>query len=92
MPRRSRESMSVKRVDGSPDRIRPPSNLPAAEAALWREIVTACDARHFVPSDAPLLVEYCRATVQAQLAGHELAEHGAVIDGKCSPWLVAQEK
>lgn len=45
----------------------PPSLLPS-EAALFRQIVNACDPRHFAQSDAPLIVCLAQAVLLGRAA------------------------
>jgi phage terminase small subunit len=40
----------------------------------------------------PLLEGYAEAIVLCRQANAELAQHGAVLNGKASPWLTVQEK
>jgi phage terminase small subunit len=73
-------------------RLKPPATLPKGPATIFRQIVGACDAKHFTPADTPLLVEYARAVDLAGKAAAELERDGAVVAGKANPWLVVQEK
>ena len=59
---------------------------------VWRQIVLACDQKHFQASDAPLLARYCQNVVLARSAAAALATEGPVIGGRPSPWLVVAEK
>jgi phage terminase small subunit len=89
--RRSAASLEVINVDGSPDRLQPPDHLPADERHRFTEIVANCDARHFRPSDATLLVRFVEADALAERAAKELRKR-PVVDGKPSAWLAVQEK
>ena len=89
--RKSAASFEVISVDGSPDRLQPPDHLSADERQRFVDIVAACDARHFRPSDVSLLSRYCEADGLAERAAKELREN-PVIDGRPSPWLAVQEK
>ena len=82
----------VPRPDGQPERLKPPSNLTAAEREAFIFVVSACDRRHFVPSDTPLLAAYARAIVADETAAKMLREHGSVLSGRPSPWLAVKEK
>ena len=82
----------VPRVDGTPARLEPPPDLTAAERAAFVRIVTSTDAKHFVPSDEPLLASYARAIVMEQDAAQQIRQHGAVVKGRPSPWITVQEK
>lgn len=73
-------------------RLNPPPTLTDAEAKAFRSIVASLDPEFFAPSDVPLLVEYVRASAQADIAATALAESGAVVNGRASPWIVVQEK
>lgn len=92
MPRKSAAELSMPSVNGEPPRLKPPSSLSAAEAAIFTAVVKACDPTHFRKSDLPLLCRFCEQSALADQAAHELREHGAVINGKASPWIVVQEK
>jgi phage terminase small subunit len=92
MPRKSSAALATPAVDGLPRPLEPPSTLSQPEAQLFRDLIAACDRRHFRPSDLPLLCRYVEAAVLAEQAAKELREHGAVVDGKASAWLVVQEK
>ena len=57
-------------VDGKPPRLKPPPHLNDDERLLFDELVGACDPRHFVESDLPLLASYVQATLIARDAAH----------------------
>jgi hypothetical protein len=61
--RKSAANLVTLRVDGAPPRPHPPAYLQDDERMLFTELVAACDARHFVESDLPLLVSYVQATL-----------------------------
>jgi phage terminase small subunit len=92
MPRRSAASLSVPAVNGQPPRLHPPASLSEAERTIFIDLVTACEPKHFHPSDMVLLCRYCEACALAELAAAELRREGAVLSGKVSPWVVVQEK
>lgn len=92
MPRKSTAALLLPPVDGASPRLKPPASLSAPEAQLFRDLIAAVDRKHFRSSDLPLLCRYVEAAVLAEEAARELREHGAVIDGRPSPWLVVQEK
>jgi len=80
-------------VTGLPQRLTPPDSLGKDEARVFRELVAACDARHFDRSDLPLLCRYVEAAVLAERAAKEMRENGPVLKGgRASPWLTIQEK
>jgi phage terminase small subunit len=90
--RKSSAAMSVAiSVDGSPVRLQPPDHLSVDEQRRFADIVAACDARHFRPSDATLLSRYVEADALAERAAKELRKH-PVVGGKPSAWLAVQEK
>src|SRR5262249_29885630 len=78
--------------DGQPERLRPPSNLTEAEREAFIQVISACDRRHFVASDLPLLAAYARAIVADETAAREIRQQGAVVNGKPNPWLVPKRK
>ena len=92
--RKSAASLSVipGRVDGNPDRLRPPPELGPRERELWLVVVGSVDPKHFVASDGPLLQRYVEAAVQAELAAEHLRQEGAVVAGRLNPWALAHEK
>src|SRR5262245_46987542 len=92
MPRKSFAASLVVPVDGGPPRIKPPPTLSPPEAQRFAELVAATARGHFRVSDIPLLARYCEAAVLAAEAARQLNEHGAVIDGRPSGWLIVQEK
>lgn len=47
------------------DRIRPPHQLTDEEVEIWHAVVASEPADWFRPSQAPLLAQYCRHTVQS---------------------------
>jgi phage terminase small subunit len=89
--RKSAASFEVLAVDGSPDRVQPPDHLSPDEQRRFADIAANCSARHFRPSDVPLLSRFCEADALAERAAKELREN-PVIDGRPSPWLAVQEK
>jgi phage terminase small subunit len=73
--------------------LRPPPDLTPAEKEVFTAIVGAVDAKHFTPSDLPLLVSYATAIVTEREAVDHLRREGWVTPaGKASPWLVVKEK
>ena len=73
-------------------RLQPPGNLSAGAAAVFTRTVAAVEADHFTAVDLPLLEQYAVAADLARQAQGELDAHGAIVDGKASPWLTVQEK
>jgi P27 family predicted phage terminase small subunit len=92
MPRKSRAELSFVPLDARTSRLRPPADLPDAERAVFLDIVGTCDAKHFRPSDLPLLTTYCSSTVVAAQAAEHLRNDGPVIAGRVSPWVTVREK
>jgi phage terminase small subunit len=92
MPRKSAAELSVIPIDQRASRLRPPASLSEAERTMFIDLVAAVDAKHFRPSDLPLLCRYCEAVVLAEQAAAELRRAGAVVNGKPSPWVTVQEK
>lgn len=93
MPRKSTAALSiVPPVNVGLVRLSPPGYLSKDEQRVFRAIVGACEPHHFTPADMPLVVEYSRACVLGDCAAVQLAENGAVIEGKMSAWLTVQEK
>ena len=66
--RKSAGNLALPRVDGTPPPLKPPTCLRNAERKLFNELIAACDPKHFVESDLPLLASYVQATVMAQNA------------------------
>ncbi|HKQ14443.1 MAG TPA: P27 family phage terminase small subunit [Steroidobacteraceae bacterium] len=92
MPRESVSSLAAPRIDGKPLPLLAPVDMSAPARAIWDSVVAAVRAEHFHASDLPLLRSYCEASALADQAAAELAAHGAVVDGKLSPWLAVHEK
>ena len=90
--RKSAAEMHVIRVDGKPDRLRPPKYQAAAERARFEEIVAACAPDHFRQSDEPLLARYVESDLLAREAAEHLHREGAVVKGRPNAWIVVQEK
>lgn len=76
----SNQQSTVVRLDltGTPPPLVAPSSLTTAECALFKDIVSACDPRHFANGDTQLLISY----VQVTLAVRKLA---AVADKRPAP-------
>ena len=91
MPRKSANAL-LARVDGKPNRVKPPDYLGKAEQEIFLDIVSSCDSRHFVQSDLPLLVEYVSAILLGRKAAKELKAEPVQANGKVSPWITIQEK
>jgi len=61
MPRTSMAALSVASVGRLPKRPSPPKDMTAREAELWRSIVDAFPAGHFMPAHLSLLRAYVGA-------------------------------
>src|SRR4029079_15810857 len=64
--RRSAAALATPNVDGMTPKLTAPSSLSDEERILFDQITGACDARHFVESDLPLLVSFVQATLMAR--------------------------
>jgi P27 family predicted phage terminase small subunit len=73
-------------------RLSPPTTLSAGASRVFKHLVAAVDASHFSPVDLPLLAQYAGAADLASHAQQMLDNHGAVVDGKVSPWVGVLEK
>jgi hypothetical protein len=62
-----------------PRRLSPPADLPADEAALFREIISNTAPDHFVPSDLPLLISYVQSTRLSRRAAVALHKDASLI-------------
>ena len=72
-------------------RLRPPARLGERERAVFIDLVTGCDPRHFRPADLPLLCRYVEAVCLAEEAAQKLASEGAVVEGKQNPWFAIHQ-
>jgi phage terminase small subunit len=79
-------------LQGSSQKLRPPPELTEAERKIFVDIVASVDAKHFVPSDLPLLASYAVAINQERTAHAHLSSEGHVFAGRPSPWITVQEK
>jgi phage terminase small subunit len=87
MPRQSAASLHFSGVTRT-ERLQPPADLQPSERMIFLDIVNACKADHFRPSDAPLLCSYVRAILLEREAAEHLATQGIVsVDNKPSAWL-----
>jgi hypothetical protein len=83
VPRKSSVAVAFSATTSA--RLQPPSDLAEPEKTLFVDLVLACRADHFQPSDTPA---YCRAVVLEQTAAGELAAGGFITaEGKASPWV-----
>jgi hypothetical protein len=77
--RKSAADLAFPNVNGEPPRVDPPPHLSEPERSCFEEITRSCSPRHFVPSDAPLLVLYVQAFVLAQSAIKDAATDDAAL-------------
>jgi phage terminase small subunit len=63
-----------------------------AVRAIVHELIGAVDPDWFRQSDFPLLESYGEAIALERKAYAEIATHGAVVNGRPSPWLTVAEK
>jgi hypothetical protein len=61
-----RTNLMTSPIDVEQTRLEPPAWLSRDEKKLFAELVGACRAKHFTPSDEPLLVSYVQATLLAR--------------------------
>lgn len=89
MSRPSTASLSVVPI-GIAERIPPPSDLTAAQAALWKACVESKPVEWFGEDSAPLLKEYVRAVamcdmialqIEAVIAGGDPVETALLMKG-----------
>jgi hypothetical protein len=71
--RKSPEQQSIA-VDGTPPRLSAPVGLSEAETTLFTTVVNACDPRHFVEADLPVLVSYVQATITARALANDASK------------------
>jgi hypothetical protein len=69
--RKSAELIALPNVASAPSRLSPPTYLNAKERKLFVELINACDPRHFVESDMPLLVAYVQAVLLSRATAHK---------------------
>jgi hypothetical protein len=88
----SRPSSAALAVVQMPSRPREqPTDLPAAQAQVWDEIVGKMPPGHFTPADDALLLTFVQVTVRLREAERQIGKR-MMVKGKMSPWLVAFEK
>jgi hypothetical protein len=59
--RQSYETSDIVEYSGAGRHLRPPTTLGVRERAVFVDLVTGCDPRHFRPADLPLMARYCEA-------------------------------
>src|SRR5689334_6665778 len=76
MPRKSAfDNIVPLGFTGLPPRQTAPSGLSDAERKMFNELVGACDPRHFVKSDVPLLVSYVQSTLLSRSAAAKMTKN-----------------
>ena len=90
--RKSANALSVLKVDGKPNPLKPPAHLGKDERRRFIDLVESVDTTHFRPGDLPLICRYVEADALAERAAAELRRDGPVLDGKPNAWLTVQEK
>ena len=81
MPRKSAAALSIVTPKRPRARLAPSADAPEDVAAVFREILTATPADHFVRGDVPLIQAYAEAIVMARRAAVEL--------DRTAPWCRA---
>lgn len=81
MKQRGRQSAaSLATVTALPVRfLAPPADLTAEEANVWAQVVATKPGEWWDAGSIPLLAQYCRATVQAELVGGLVAKVGQAM-------------
>jgi hypothetical protein len=76
MKQRGRKSVNLVAlpVDGTPPRLMPPAGLSKVERSQFTALVNACDPRHFVEGDLPLLVSFVQATLMARMLAKDASK------------------
>jgi hypothetical protein len=82
MPRQSAASFHAAPLAIRHDRARlaVPDTLPPAEAAVWHATVNGLPGEWFSPEQAPMLTQYCRLVVQADVLARLLADSDPTQD------------
>ena len=73
------------------ERLRPPAFLAPEEAEVFADIIAATSARHFRPSDLPLLTAYAQAIATQRMAAAEFKKQ-PLVSGRPSPWAAVEER
>ena len=79
MPRTSAAELGMIPVVPGGHRLRPPADLGAKEAELFRYLVASLPVSHFVEADTPLLVLYCEAVCMARRCAAGLSKKPELI-------------
>jgi phage terminase small subunit len=78
--RRSEADLAVIPIAPRDHRLRPPADLGATEAALFREVVASLPADHFCEADKPLLTLWCEAVCLARRSAAGLSNNPALAN------------
>lgn len=81
MKQRGRKSVAqLATVTALPLRLlEPPADLSTEEAAVWARVVATKPGDWFDAGSIPLLAQYCRATVQAEMVAEQVRQCGAAL-------------
>lgn len=74
------------------NRIKTPDSLSDRAKQVFERLTATVSPDQFRSSDTPLIEQYANAICMAEIAQSEIDTHGAVIDGKTSPYVAIQEK
>ena len=88
-------TLPMARTENSADctrRLAPPASLSDIERKVWTSLVKSVGSDHFKRCDVPLLAEYVRAAALCAKAAAAINQEGAVVNGKCNPWVTVAEK
>jgi hypothetical protein len=77
--RKSAANVVALSVNGLSPRLTAPPGLSTAERSLFNELIGACDPRHFVRSDLPLLVSFVQATLLSRRAASKLTKDPRMV-------------
>jgi hypothetical protein len=72
--RKSINNLVALPVDGTPPRLAAPKGLTKVERTAFTALVNACDPRHFVEADLPLLVSFVQATLLARMLAKDASK------------------
>jgi phage terminase small subunit len=87
MPRTSFAALSIANFRAEPERLEPPAELSGVARDIFIATVNGTDAKHFQPSDLPMLVTYCETAALLREATRKLGKR-LTIKGRANP-LVA---
>ena len=73
-------------------KVKPPKGMTKEGKAEWRLLIEMIPNENIIPSDYPLMEDYCETIVQFRLALHQITAEGAVIDGTLNPATTWMDK